>query len=237
MPPQIQRHMLPNNFPLALTSYSSLKKYTYNFTWLGRPIIQFPQDMIIIQELIWSVKPDLIIETGVAHGGSLVFSSSILQLIGRGKVVGVDIEIRKHNYLAIKKHPLSKRIILIQGSSVDTRTIKKISKYVKKNNKIMVFLDSNHTHDHVLKELQLYSDFVTKDSYVVVFDTTMNLFDDKTINKISKNYRFKPWGKNSNPHSAVKVFLKNNKKFEIDKKLHEKSLITNCYDGFIKRIK
>lgn len=216
---------------------SSLNKYTYNFNWLGRPIIQFPQDIIILQEVIWNIKPDLIIETGIAHGGSLIFSSSILQMIGHGKVLGVDIEIRKHNLKEIKKHPMSKRIKMIEGSSIDENIFSQVKNYSKKYSKILVFLDSKHTHDHVLRELELYSELVSKNSYIVVFDTTMNTFDKKSINKIAENYRYKPWGKNSNPHSAVHKFIKQNKNFKIDKLLHQKALITNCYDGFLKKIK
>ncbi len=224
---------IANNF----TSISSLNKYTYNFTWMGRPIIQFPQDMILMQELIWEIKPDFVIETGIAHGGSLIFSASILELIGKGKVIGVDIEIRKHNLSKIKKHKMSKRIKMIQSSSIDKKTISVLKKTIKENKIVLVFLDSNHTHDHVLEELNLYSQFVSKGSYIVVFDTTMNIFDNKTLKEISKNYRFKPYGRNNNPHSAVKEFLKNNKSFRIDKLMHQKALITNCYDGFLKKIK
>ena len=218
-------------------SMTALNKYTYNFTWLGRPIIQYPQDIVILQELIWNIRPDLIIETGIAHGGSLIFSSSMLQLIGKGKVLGVDIEIRKHNLKEILKHPMSKRIDMIEGSSIDNDIFMKVKKYAKGKQKILVLLDSNHTHDHVLKELDLYSKLVSKGSYIVVFDTTMNIFDNKTIKKIKKNYRFKPWGKNSNPHSAVYEFLKSNKKFKIDNTFHDKALITNCYEGFLKKIR
>ena len=216
---------------------SALNKYTYNFNWLGRPIIQFPQDIIILQELIWDIKPDLIIETGIAHGGSLIFSSSILQLIGKGKVLGIDVEIRKHNLNAILKHPMSKRIKMIEGSSIDESVFNKVSDYSKNFPKKLIFLDSKHTHDHVHKELELYSQLVSRNSYIIVFDTTMNIFDNKIIKEISNNYKYKPWGKNSNPHSAVHQFLKKNNKFKIDKSLHEKALITNCFEGFLKKIK
>ena len=132
-------------------------RYTYNFSWLGRPIIQFPNDSWALQEIIWKTKPDLIIETGIAHGGSLIFSSSILQLIGKGKVLGIDVEIRKHNLNAILKHPMSKRIKMIEGSSIDESVFNKVSDYSKNFPKKLIFLDSKHTHDHVHKELELYS--------------------------------------------------------------------------------
>ena len=138
-------------------------EYSYHFQWLGRPIIQYPQDIIAIQEIIWRVKPDLIIETGIAHGGSLILSASILELIGKGKVLGIDIDIRKHNKNEIKKHPLSKRIQMIQGSSISKKVLKKVYQLAKNKKRVMVILDSNHTHEHVINELELYSGFIKKD--------------------------------------------------------------------------
>ncbi len=205
--------------------------YSYNFTWLGRPIIQFPQDMIALQEIIWQVKPHLIIETGIAHGGSLVFHASILELIGGdGQVLGVDIDIRKHNREEIEKHPMFKRIRMIQGSSVDEKIAKEIYKLAKEKQKIMVILDSNHTHEHVLKELELYSSLVTKNSYLVVLDTVIedmpgDYFPDR------------PWGKGNNPKTAVWEFLKKNNRFLIDKSIEDKLLITVAPDGYLKCIK
>ena len=134
---------------------SAKYKYSYHFTWLGRPIIQYPQDIIAIQEIIWKVKPDLIIETGIAHGGSLIFSASLLELLGKGKVIGIDIDIREHNRKEIQNHSLSKRIEMIEGSSIDEKIISKVEAIVKEDDKILVILDSNHTHEHVLKELSL----------------------------------------------------------------------------------
>lgn len=208
-------------------------QYTYNFSWLGLPIIQFPQDIVVMQEILYRIKPDLIIETGVARGGSLIFYSSILELIGKGTVVGVDIEIRKHNREAIESHPMSKRIKLIEGSSIDPKIIVQVEKEAKDKKIIMVCLDSKHTHDHVLEELKLYSKFVTKDSYLIVFDTTVETFDKDIVDELAKNYRFQPWGKGSNPHSAVTEFLKQDKNFEIDELWHKKAMITNCWDGFL----
>jgi cephalosporin hydroxylase len=205
-------------------------QYSYHFTWLGRPIIQFPQDMIALQEIIWDVKPDIIIETGIAHGGSLIFSASMLQLIGRGKVIGIDIDIRKHNKDEIKKHPLYKRIKMIEGSSVEPKIIKKVFSAVKDKKKIMVFLDSNHTHEHVLKELEAYSSLVKKGSYIIVFDT---MVEDMPKNSFPN----RPWNKKNNPKTAVREFLKKNKRFKVNKKFEEKLLITSSPDGFLECVK
>jgi len=209
---------------------SNKYKYTYHFSWLGRPIIQVPQDIIAIQEIIWKVKPELILETGIAHGGSLIFSSSMLELIGKGKVVGIDIDIRHHNKNAIQKHPLYKRIIMIQGSSIEKNTISKVKKFTKGKKKIIVILDSSHTHDHVLKELQLYSPFVKKGSYLIVLDTA--------IEDMPKNsFKNRPWDKKNNPKTAVREFLKTNNRFEIDKDYDDKLLITSAPKGYLKCIK
>lgn len=215
---------------------ASINKYTYNFNWLGVPVIQYPQDLQIMQEIIFDVKPDLIIETGVARGGSLIFYSSILSLIKkRYKVIGVDLDIRKHAKKVLTTHPFAKKITTFQGSSVDFKIFNQIKKISKKFKKIMVCLDSDHTHDHVLKEMELYKDLVTKNSYMVVFDTTQAIFPNNIINKIKKTYAYKPWGKNSNPLTAIKEFLKTNNNFKIIKSQHEKLLITNCYKGFLKK--
>lgn len=217
---------------------ASLNKYTYNFNWLGVPIIQYPQDLIIMQELLYEVKPDLIIETGVARSGSLVFYSSILSLIHKKyKVIGIDIDIRNHAKKVLKEHRFSKNIITFQGSSNDEKILKKITKVSKKHKKILVCLDSDHTHQHVLEELENYSRYVSKNSYLVVFDTTQGSFDKKNINKISKVYKYKPWGKNSNPLTAVKKFLTTNKNFVINHEPFNKALVSNCYSGFLKKIK
>ncbi|MCL0062410.1 cephalosporin hydroxylase family protein [Thermodesulfovibrionales bacterium] len=206
-------------------------KYSYNFTWLGRPIIQFPQDIIAMQEIIWQVKPNLIIETGIAHGGSLIFYASMLELLGgNGVVVGIDIDIRQHNRVEIEKHPMFKRITMIQGSSIDEEVVKQVYELAKGKKQILVTLDSNHTHSHVLRELQLYSPLVTKDSYLVVFDTIIedmpeDFFPDR------------PWGKGNNPRTAVWEFLKTNDRFEIDKEIDNKLLITVAPDGYLKCVK
>jgi len=205
-------------------------EYSYHFKWLGRPIIQYPQDMIAIQEIIWKTKPDLIIETGIAHGGSLIFSASILELIGKGSVLGIDIDIRKHNRKQIEKHPLFKRISMIESSSIDKSIVKKVHDFSKGKKKVMVFLDSKHTLEHVLKELKLYSPFVTKGSYLVVFDTIINQMPDSFFTN-------KLWNKDNNPQKAIEKFLEKNNRFKIDRTIDKKLLITVAPGGYLKCIK
>lgn len=205
-------------------------EYSYHFSWLGRPIIQYPQDIITLQEIIWKVKPDLIIETGIARGGSIIFSASILELIGSGEVVGIDIDIKNENKKTIKKHPLSKRIQMVEGSSINKKIIKKIEKIAQNKKSILVILDSNHTHKHVLKELEMYSPLVSKNSYLIVFDTII----DDLPEELLKN---RPWGKNNNPKTAVKEFLKTNDRFQIDRTIERKLLFTAAPMGYLKCIK
>jgi cephalosporin hydroxylase len=212
----------------AFMQISIPHKYSYNFFWLGRPIIQYPQDIIVIQEIIWQVKPDLIIETGIAHGGSLIFSASILELIGEeGRVLGIDIDIREHNRVEIEKHPMYKRIDMLVGSSIDEKIAEQVYEFAKGKKRVMVFLDSMHTHDHVLKELKLYSLLVTKGSYIVVFDTIIEDMQDD-------DFPDRPWGEGNNPKTAVWEFLKTNDRFEIDKNIENKLLITVSPDGYLK---
>jgi len=212
----------------AFLDESVRTKYSYNFSWMGRPIIQYPQDIIAMQEIIWHVKPDLIIETGIAHGGSLIFYASMLELLGgEGKVLGIDIDIREHNRREIEKHPMFKRITIIEGSSVDKSVIEKVRKYAQGKKRVLVSLDSLHTHDHVLKELEAYSPLVTPESYCVVFDTMVeDLPYESSANR--------PWGKGNNPKTAVWKFLEDNNRFVIDKEIENKLLITVCPDGYLK---
>jgi cephalosporin hydroxylase len=206
-------------------------RYSYNFSWLGRPIIQFPQDIVAMQEIIWQVKPDLVFETGIAHGGSLIFSASMLELIGgEGLVLGVDIDIREHNRTEIEKHPLSRRVKMIQGSSVDEAVAQKVYEIARGRKRILVVLDSNHTHEHVGKELELYSRLVTKGSYLIVFDTVVE-------DMPAGFFHDRPWGKGNNPKSAVMEFLKTNRRFEIDREIENKLLITVAPSGYLKCIK
>lgn len=205
-------------------------KYAYNFTWLGRPIIQLPQDMVAVQEIVWKVKPDLIIETGVAHGGSLIYSASLLELLGgNGRVIGIDVDIRAHNRAEIEKHPVARRIQLIQGSSVDRDTIRQVREAARGAERVLVLLDSNHTHEHVLQELRGYSPLVTKGSYLVVFDT---LIEDMPGDLIKD----RPWGRGNNPKTAVWEFLKRSRRFVVDKDIEAKLLLTVAPDGYLKCI-
>ena len=203
-------------------------KYSYSFSWMGRPIIQYPQDMIAMQEIIWALKPDLIIETGIAHGGSLIFYASIMELIGKGEIVGIDIDIREHNRVEIEKHPMFKRIKMIQGSSIDANIVAQVAKIAEGKETIIVCLDSNHTHDHVLRELELYNRFVTKNAYLVVFDTI--------VEDLPKGIYDRPWDVGNNPKTAVWEFLKKNDDFEIDKSIDSKLLISVAPEGYLKRV-
>lgn len=233
-------------------------RYTYNFRWLGRPIIQYPQDMVAIQELIWQGKPDLVIETGVAHGGSLMLSASMLALLditeaiesgisewnpreSKRKVLGIDIEIRPHNRAAIETHPMFSRIQMIEGSSIDQEVIDEVHRIASNYNKIMVFLDSLHTHDHVLAELKAYAPLVSLGSYCVVFDT---LIEDMPPGSFPN----RPWDKGNNPKTALHEYLRLLREegrtgadgkplhFEIDKSIENKLLITVAPDGYLKRL-
>lgn len=208
---------------------SNREKYSYNFSWMGRPIIQYPQDMIAMQELIWVIKPDLIIETGIAHGGSLIYYASLMEMIGKGEIVGVDIDIRAHNRAEIEAHAMSKRIRMIQGSSIDPNIVEEIRKHTIGKKTIMVALDSNHTHDHVLQELKLYADFTTVGSYCIVFDTI--------VEDLPKGSYDRPWDVGNNPKTAVHEFLKSNSNFEIDKQIDNKLLISVAPEGYLKRVK
>jgi len=205
-------------------------KYSYNFTWLGRPIIQYPQDIIAMQEIIWRQKPDIIIETGVAHGGSLILYASILELLGNGKVIGIDIDIRKHNRMEIEAHTLYKRISLIEGSSTDNSVYNKVSSIVNPKSKVMVVLDSNHTNEHVLQELNLYSELVSPGQYCVIFDTVIEYMPEHA-------FPDRPWGPGNNPKTAIDNFLESNKNFVIDHDITSKLLATVAPSGYLRRIK
>jgi cephalosporin hydroxylase len=230
--------------------------YTYNFAWLGRPIIQYPQDMVAMQEIIWEVKPDLIIETGIAHGGSLILSASMLALLDMSEamqtdesinpavskrlVLGIDIDIREHNRMAIAAHPMSSRIKMLEGSSIDPAIIAQVHEVARNYKRVLVCLDSMHTHDHVLAELEAYAPLVSQGSYCVVFDTLIeDMPDDMFLDR--------PWGKGNNPKTAVWEFLRklgnegrlgtdgDSLRFEIDKNIEHKLLITVAPDGYLKR--
>lgn len=230
---------------VAFMHASIAPKYSYNFVWQSRPIIQYPQDMVAMQELIWSVKPDLIIETGIAHGGSLIFSASMLSLldmcdaieagekldpkISRRKVLGVDIDIRAHNRTAIESHPMSSRIQMLQGSSTASDIIQQVHEIAVNYSRVMVCLDSNHTHEHVLAELRAYAQLTSVGSYCVVFDTVVE-------DMPKEMFLDRPWGPGNNPKTAVWEYLRTHPEFEIDKSIQHKLLITVAPDGFLRRI-
>jgi len=207
-------------------------KYTYNFTWMGRPIIKYPQDIVIMQELIWDVRPDLIIETGIAHGGSIIFSSSMMELLGNGgKVIAVDIEIRKHNRDAIEKHPMMKNITMLEGSSVDEKIVQQIADYAKNFRKVLVVLDSNHSHEHVYRELEMYTPLVSMDSYILLPDTFVEFFPKGYVTD-------RPWDVGNNPYTAMEAFLKTTDQFVKDESITNKLLITEAFGGgYLKRIR
>ena len=205
-------------------------KYVYNFSWLGRPVFQLPQDLYAMQELIWQIRPDFVIETGIAHGGSLIFYASILEMIGHGRVIGIDIDIRHHNRVEIEKHRLCHRIIMMEGSSISAEVVEQVKTITEEESTNLVILDSNHTKDHVLKELELYTPFVAVGSYCVVCDTAIeHLWRDISLEK-------RTWGPGNNPKTAVDEFLSGNDKFVIDTDIEAKILLTCAPGGFLKRI-
>jgi cephalosporin hydroxylase len=201
-------------------------QWMYQPTWLGRPIIQFPQDIVAVQELIWKLKPDLIIECGVACGGSVVLSASICELLGKGKVIGVDIEIRPHNREAIEAHVLSNRIELIESSSIDETTVAVLRQRAAKAETVLVILDSNHTYAHVRRELEAYSQIVTPGSYLIAMDGAQTLVADIP--------RAKPEWKLDDPLTAIHEFLKAHPEYEIDPH-YTRFGVTSNTDGFLKR--
>lgn len=233
-------------FSRAWVESSMRHRYVYNFDWLGRPIIQYPQDMVAMQELVWRTRPDLIIETGIAHGGSLVLSATLLAMLdycdasqagqmldpraGHRRVLGIDIDIRAGNREAIEAHPLSHKIQMIEGSSVSSDVIAQVRAYAKDFSRVMVCLDSNHTHAHVLDELRAYAPMTSVGCYCVVFDTFVehmphDLFPDR------------PWGPGNNPKTAVQSFLEANDSFEVDDAIPHKLQITVAPSGYLKKVR
>lgn len=212
---------------------SGWHKYSYHFTWMGRPIIQLPSDIIEMQELIWRVKPDVIIETGIAHGGGLIFYSSMMELLGNGgKVIGIDIDIRKHNRVEIENHPMYKNITMIEGSSIDEEIFARVKSMIKPGDVVMAALDSYHAHEHVLRELELYSTLVTKGSYLVCMDTITEIIPDAFNGP-------RPWGKGNNAMTALREFMSTrggDRRFRIDTDIDDKLLVSDCPNGFLKCI-
>jgi cephalosporin hydroxylase len=242
---------MPANEALQRASHAFLlttidAHYSYSFTWQGRPIIQYPQDIIAMQELIWRVKPDLIIETGIAHGGSLILSASMLAMLdmcdgiadgvnidpvkSNRMVLGIDIDIRPHNKVAIENHPMASRIRMIQGSSIEPDVVEHVRSIASRFKRVLVCLDSNHTHDHVLAELIAYAPLVSLDSYCIVFDTV--------VEDIPREYfPNRPWGPGNNPKTAVWEFLKHNEDYVVDCDIQNKLLITVAPDGYLRRVR
>jgi cephalosporin hydroxylase len=250
---EVQARIQDNATSIALrhattmfTNVSADLKYSYNFRWLDRPIIQYPQDIVAMQELVWSTRPDLIIETGIAHGGSLILSASLLAMLdmtdaisdgrqidprqSKRKVLGVDIDIRAHNRAAIDAHPMASRISMIQGSSIATDIVDQVHGFAKDYKRVMVCLDSNHTHQHVLEELKAYASLTSVGCYCVVFDTVV---EDMPAASFSN----RPWGPGNNPKTAVWEFLKTHPELEIDRSIHDKLQITVAPDGYLRRVK
>ena len=231
-------------------------RYALNFTWLGRPVIQLPQDIYAIQEIIWRVRPDLVIETGIAHGGSLVLSASMLAMLDycdasaakhslnpqdtKRRVIGIDIDIRPHNRDAIERHPLAHLIETIEGSSIDAEVVQRVRNIAFNYDRVLVFLDSNHTHDHVLAELESYAPLVSPGSYCVVWDTGLEDLPEGFVTD-------RPWGKGNNPRTAVFDYLERLQggsvkasdgarlDLEIDKTIEYRIAITASPDGFLRR--
>jgi cephalosporin hydroxylase len=239
-PPESQRDADGRTIPFdpvfsavskAWFAQSVPQRYSYRFSWLGRPIIQYPQDMLAVQELIWRVKPDLIVETGVAHGGSLIFNASILELLGgTGRVIGIEVAMRPNNRSALEQHAMFKRITLLEGSSIDDAIIAQVAAAVQSSARVMVILDSHHTEAHVLSELLTYSDFVSKGSYIVVMDTAIEDLPDDSFPQ-------RPWGRGNNPMTAVREFLRRNDRFVVDHELVNKLSITGTPEGYLLCVK
>lgn len=208
---------------------SARHKYSYHFSWMGRPIIQLPQDMMAMQELIWNIKPDLVVECGIAHGGSIIYYASLLELQGHGEVLGIDRDIRPHNRQAIESHPMFKRISMIEGSSVDLGVVEQV-RALAAGKKVILVLDSNHTHEHVLEELRLYAPLVSLGSYCVVMDTVV---EDMPADAFPD----RPWGPGDNPKTAVWAYLEENGDFEIDRQMNDKLLISVAPDGYLRRVR
>ena len=229
-----------------LSEYSSLwfreansAKYSYNFEWLGRPIIQYPQDIVQFQETVFAVKPDLIVETGIAHGGSLVLSASLLCLLdlmegldpkeSPRKVLGIDIDIRKHNKVLIENHPLAFKIKTIEGSSIDPSVVEQVREVASTFSNVLISLDSNHTHDHVYSELNAYGGLVSINSYIIVYDTVIDSLPNES-------WPDRSWHCGNSPNSALQLWLKTNPGFQIDNSIDNKLLLSVAPAGFVKRV-
>ena len=207
-------------------------KYTYNYSWMGRPIIKFPNDMVIQQEIMWELKPDLVIETGIAHGGSIIFTAAMMEMMGiEGEVVGIDIDIREHNKDEILNHPMNKRITMYEGNSVSPDMVERVRKHTEGKSTVMVILDSLHSHDHVYEELKAYADMTSIGSYCILPDTFIEFFPKGFYSDT------RPWDVGDNPHTAMMQYLSENSDFEIDSARTHKAMITETIDGYLRRVK
>jgi cephalosporin hydroxylase len=212
------------------------KKHSYNFNWLGLPIIQFPEDIVAMQEIVFMIQPDVIVETGVARGGSLVFFASLLKLLNKKKVIGVDVLILDFNRKAIEDHFLNENILLIEGDSTSNKVLSSVKMQIDASDKVLVCLDSNHSEEHVYRELKQYSNLVTVGSYLVVFDSTVENFSSKQVNELKNQYHILDWDKGNNPGSAVVKFLREDPRFVLDDFFNSRSLISNCRGGYLRRV-
>lgn len=215
---------------LDVLIHSDRHNWSYQWSWLGVPIIQMPPDVIAVQEILWQHRPDFVVETGVARGGSLILYASILELIGKGRVIGIDIDIRPHNRDSIESHSLSRRIDLIEGSSIDRSTVVELKKHISAGASVMVILDSNHTHEHVLNELRLYGPLVTKGQFMIVADTVVESIP-------AQGHRLRPWGPGNNPATALDTYLDECDRFERDAFVNAKLLISSSPGGYLRCLK
>lgn len=215
------------NFMLKLDPYD----YSYLWTWMGVPIIQMPADVLATQEVIWATQPDIIIETGVARGGSVLFMASLLQLLGKGQVIGVDIDIRAHNRDTIENHPMSHRVTLVEGGSTAPETLAAVKALIPEGARVMVILDSDHSRDHVLAECLAYAPLVTEGCYMVVADTMIGHVDESD----APRKRSKLWFKGNEPLTALRMFLSENASFEVDEVLNGKLVVSSSPGGYIRR--
>jgi cephalosporin hydroxylase len=213
-----------------LTTAADRHNFFYQWTWLGLPVIQTPTDIVILQEIVWNAKPEIIVETGVARGGSMILAASLLEMVGAGQVIGIDIDIRAHNRSAIEAHPLAKRVTLIEGSSTEPQTVARVEKEIGSAERVMVILDSHHSHAHVRAELDAYAPLVSRDQYLVVADTIIEELPEQT-------HRPRPWGPGDNPRTALEDFLKSTDAFEPDAYIGARQLLASSPGGYLRRVR
>jgi cephalosporin hydroxylase len=222
-------------FDSALDAFvaADAHRYTYLWSWMGVPIIQVPADIVATQEVIWAAKPDVIIETGVARGGSLIFSAAMLTLLGRGKVVGVDIDIRAHNRDTIESHPMAAKITLIEGSSIAAETLAAVRAAIPSGAAVMVCLDSDHSREHVLAELRAYGELVTPGQYLIVSDTLLGRMTPEQ----TPTARSQVWLPGNEPLAAVDAYLAETDRFEADPVVNGKLIFSSSPGGYLKRVR